>query len=162
MINLNYTLLLTIINFLLLVYVLKRLLWGPLTKFLDDRAQRIEDSIRAAEVNREEAQRLVEQQEEALRQARAEAKKIVDRGIAEADREARRVRQEAAEQAAKIVEQGRSDIALEVEQAKLELQRQAADLSVALAEKVLRRSLGEEDHRTLIETSLREWTKKIA
>jgi len=158
MINLNYTLLLTIINFLILVYVLKKLLWGPLTKFLDDRAQRIENSIRAAEVNREEAQRLVEQQEEAFRQARSEAKDIVERGIAEASREARRVRQEATEQATKIVEQGRADIASEVEQAKLELRRQAADLSVALAERILRRSLREEDHRTLIETSLREWT----
>ena len=101
MINLNYTLILTIINFLILVYVLKKLFWGPLTKFLDDRARGIEDSIRAAEVNREEAQRLIEQQEEALRQARTEAKEIVDRGIAEAAREARRVRQEAAEQAAR-------------------------------------------------------------
>lgn len=158
MININYTLLLTIINFLILVYVLKRLLWGPLTKFLDDRAKGIEDAIRATEVNREEAQRLVEQQEETLRKARREAKEIVDRGIAEAAREARRVRQEAAEQAAKIVEQGRADIALEVEQAKLELRSQTADLSVALAERILRRSLREEDHRTLIETSLREWT----
>ena len=158
MINLNYTLILTIINFLILVYVLKKLLWGPLTKFLDDRAKGIEDAIRAAEVNREEAQRLVEQQEEALRQVRTEAKGIVDRGIAEAAREARRVRQEAAEQAAKIVEQGRTDIALEVEQAKLELRKQTADLSVALAERILRRSLREEDHWTLIEAPLREWT----
>ena len=59
MININYTLLLTIINFLILVYVLKKLLWGPLTKFLDDRAEGIEDAIRATEVNREEAQHLV-------------------------------------------------------------------------------------------------------
>ena len=158
MININYTLLLTILNFLILVYVLKKLLWVPLTKFLDDRAKGIEESIRAAEVNREEAQRLVEQQEEALRKARMEAREIVDRGIAEANREARRVRHEGEKQAAKIIDQGRADIALEVEQAKLELRNQTADLSVALAERILRRTLGEEDHRVLIETSLREWT----
>ncbi len=158
MININYTLLLTIINFLILVYVLKKLLWVPLTKFLDDRAKGIEDSIRAAEVNREEAQRLVDHQEEALRKARMEAREIVDRGIAEASREARNVRHEGEKQATKIIEQGRADIALEVEQAKLELRKQAADLSVALAERILRRGLGEEDHRALIETSLREWT----
>ncbi len=48
MININYTFILTIINFLILVYVLKKLLWAPLTKFLDDRARGIEESIRAA------------------------------------------------------------------------------------------------------------------
>ncbi|MCK5327407.1 MAG: F0F1 ATP synthase subunit B [Candidatus Latescibacteria bacterium] len=158
MININYTFILTIINFLILVYVLKKLLWAPLTKFLDDRARGIEESIRAAEVNQEEAQRLVEHQEETLREARMEAREIVDRGIAEASREARNVRHEGEKQATKIIEQGRADIALEVEQAKLELRNQAADLSVALAERILRRSLGEEDHRALIETSLREWT----
>ncbi|MCD6334507.1 MAG: F0F1 ATP synthase subunit B [Candidatus Latescibacteria bacterium] len=158
MININYTLLLTILNFLVLVYVLKLLLWAPLTKFLDDRAKGIEESIRAAEVNREEAQRLVEQQEEALRKARMEAREIVDRGIAEANREARRIRHEGEKQATKIIDQARADIALEVEQAKLELRNQTADLSVALAERILRRTLGEEDHRALIETSLREWT----
>ncbi|MFH1007583.1 MAG: F0F1 ATP synthase subunit B [Candidatus Latescibacterota bacterium] len=157
MITVNYTLLLTILNFLILIYVLKKLLWGPLTKFLDDRAHGIEESIRAAQVNKEEAQRLVEQQEEALRKARVEAREIVDRSVAEASREAKNVRLEGENQARKIIEQGRADIALEVAQAKLELRNEAADLSILLAERILQRSLGKDDHRMLIETALREW-----
>ena len=58
MISINATVILTILNFILLIFVLGAVLWKPMLKFLDDRARKIEESLKLAEENKKRAEEL--------------------------------------------------------------------------------------------------------
>jgi len=157
MITLNATTLLTIINFLILVYILRRLLWGPLTRFLDERGRKVAGALQEAEERRREAERLRQEGEKALQEARAEARRIVDQAAAAAQEEARRVREEAKRQAEGFIRQAQAELKAQAEQVRRELRREAAELSVLLAGKIIKRKLSPEDHRDLVREYLSEW-----
>lgn len=153
----NATTLLTIINFLILVYILRKLLWGPLTRFLDERGRKVAGVLQEAEGRRLEAERLRQEGEKALREARAEARRIVDQAAAAAQEEARRVREEAKRQAEGFIRQAQAELKAQAEQVRRELRREAAELSVLLAGKIIKRKLSPEDHRDLVREYLSEW-----
>jgi len=157
MISLNATTFLTIINFLILVYILKKLLWGPLIRFLDERGQQVAGALQEAEERRKAAERLRQESERALQEARAEARRIVDGAVAAAREEARRIRDEAKRQAEEFIRQAQAELEAQTEQARRELRREAAELSELLAGRILKRSLSPEDHRELVREYLSGW-----
>ena len=157
MISLNATTLLTIINFLILVYILKKLLWGPLTHFLDERGRKVEGAIREAEEKMREAEELRKQGEIALQEARAQARGIVDKAVAAAQEEARRIREEAKRQAEGFLRQAQRELEAQAEQVRRELRREAAELSVLLAGRILKKKLSPEDHEEILREYISGW-----
>ncbi|MDI6793416.1 MAG: F0F1 ATP synthase subunit B [bacterium] len=156
MISLNFTFILQIINFLILMWVLYRLLYKPVTQFLEQRSANIRELIEGTEKDRQAAAKNLEEAKRVLAEKREEGLKLIEKARQVAIEEEKRILTEAKEAAGRICEEARVRMGQEVEQAKRELQAQVADLSLLVAEQVIHKSLSEKDHRKLVDEYTRE------
>ncbi len=143
-----------LINVGLLLFLLSRFAFKPIMAMLDQRAERIRDSLEAAERARAEAAQSQANIQAQLDAARREGQVIIEH----ASRAAEQLRQETIEVARREAEQllvrARQDFGLEREKAMLELRRQFADLTITAAERVIHQSLDATAHQRLIEEVL--------
>jgi F-type H+-transporting ATPase subunit b len=144
----------TLIIFVVLALILSRFAFGPITAAVRAREQALEEAITAAKRDREEAAGLLAQHRAALDASRGEAQKL----IADARVAAERVRAELVEQAhaeqATMLERARQEIESEKSRAIAQLRREAVDLAIAGAGKVIERNLDQAANRQLVESFL--------
>jgi F-type H+-transporting ATPase subunit b len=144
----------TLIIFVLLAFVLSKFAFGPITASVRAREQALEDAINAAKRDREEAAQLLAEHRAALDASRTEAQKI----IVDARATAERVRAELVEQAhaeqANMLARARQEIESQKVQAVAQLRREAVDLAIAGAGKVIDRNLDQAANRQLVESFL--------
>lgn len=155
-INLNLTLLLQTINFIILAIVLYKFLFKPLASFMEKRAEGIRHSLEEAKQAREEVARARAEYEEALRTARQEGAALRQRMERELTEERERAIQQSREEANRMITQARAEIDQEVRRAKAELREETVTLSLTAAERLLQRNLTEEDNRRLAEEYIEE------
>jgi F-type H+-transporting ATPase subunit b len=146
----------TLICFAITLYILKRYAFGPIQKLIDDRRERIRQSIEEADHAREEARSLLEEHRALIGQAKTDAEAILveARRIAEAQRE--RMREETDEDRQRQLEETKRQIAQATQQALVQLQQAVADLSVVTAERIARKTLTSDDQKRLIDEALAE------
>jgi F-type H+-transporting ATPase subunit b len=146
----------TIVTFVIVLLVLRRFAWKPILASMEAREAGIRRLIDDAEAAREEADRLLEEYNRRLAEARAEGQKLV----AEAKEAGERVRAEtldrARAEAEGIVARAGAEIDLERRKALAEIRERAVDLAIGAAERVLEESLNEERHRRVAEDYLKE------
>ncbi len=151
-----------IINFTILLTVLYLLLYKPVTRMLDQRGERIKESLEQADRMKAESAEAEEAVRKQIEEAREEGRAIV----AQATQVAERVREEAREQARRDAEQitarAQADIQRERDEALERLRAQFSDLAILAAERVINSSLDEAQHRQLIEEVLQEGTQNGA
>ena len=138
------------VNFLLLLWLLQRFLLRPILKMLDDRSNRIRDSLAQAEEVRAQTARMEEESRGILDEARREGQQMLAQARTNAERIAAEATQRAQDEANHIVERAKQELAREREQAFQELRAQIADLTVTAASHVIRRSLDDSAHRELV------------
>jgi F-type H+-transporting ATPase subunit b len=148
--------LVSIVNFLLLLYVMRRLLWGPITAMLANRAEKIREGLAMAAAAKAERERMEAEVERLLADARREAQTIAERMTAAAEAAAADIRAQAKTEADRIRERGREDATHLHDQALAQLRSELAGMVVLAASRVLGRELDPEKHRALIEQSLDE------
>jgi F-type H+-transporting ATPase subunit b len=146
----------TLLLFLISMYVLAKLAFPRISEALDKRQKAIEDSIDAAERTRQEADSLLADYRERLKEARGQADEIVDRARKAAETHERESQEEAKAKRDQMMEQTRRDIETETRRAIQEIRREVADLTVLATEKVTRKTLNDEDQRRLVEDALSE------
>lgn len=146
----------TLIAFGATFYVLKRMAFPKIAEALDKRQRAIEDSIDTAERTRKEADLLLDEYRERLREARQQAEEIVSRARTAAENVERKGLEEAKQVREELMEQARRDIEGETRRAIQEIRNEVADLTVLATEKVTRKTLTEEDQRRLVEEALGE------
>ncbi|MEW5767882.1 MAG: F0F1 ATP synthase subunit B [bacterium] len=156
MISLNFTLVLQIINFLILTGILYKLLYKPVTQFLEKRSAYIRELIEGTEKDKQEAAKNLAEAKETLAEKREEALGMVEKARQTAAKEEKRIMAEANAKAKWICEEAKAQMDQEVERAKRELRAQVADLSILVAERIIRKSLTEKDHRKLVDEYTRE------
>ena len=154
MISINATVILTLLNFILLVAVLGTILWKPMLKFLDERARKIDESLKIAEENKRRAEEMQIEHDKILKEARAKATEIVDTAMSNASKESRDYINQSKEQAHNIIESAKKEIQMEAERIKQDLRKEVASMTIDLAGKVLDREISEKDHRELINKNL--------
>jgi F-type H+-transporting ATPase subunit b len=144
----------TLIIFVILAFILTKFAFGPITKSVEARERALEEAINAAKRDREEAANLLAEHRAALDASRSEAQKI----IVDARAAAERVRAELVEQAhaeqANMLARARQDIEAEKAKAIVALRREAVDLAIAGAGKVIDRNLDQAANRQLVENFL--------
>jgi len=150
LIHLDRSLVVQALNFLILLVLLHRLLYRPLLAKMEERSAAIRKALDEAAAARAEAARQAEEHAARLRHAQAEALAIREAALREAQEEARRQLEAAQARAQRLVEETRAQLDAEIRRAREELRREVADLATAVAEKLLRRSLRDEDHRRII------------
>ena len=148
-----------LILFVALVLLLQKFAWKPILNSVNEREEGIKNALDEAENARKEMQNLNADNERILKEARAqrdtllkEAREMKESIISEAKNEAQ-------VQAAKIVEQAQATIEAEKQAAITDLKNQVAELSVGIAEKVVRGELADKNKQTkLVEELLKEVT----
>jgi F-type H+-transporting ATPase subunit b len=146
----------TLLAFGLTLYLLNKLAFPRIAEALDKRTKAIEDSIDTAERTKAEAEELLQEYRERLKEARGQAEEIVARARKAAEVHERDSLDKARESREELMEQTRRDIEAETRRAIQEIRNEVADLTVQATEKVTRKALTEEDQRRLVEEALSE------
>jgi len=146
----------TIIAFAITLWVLKRYAFGPVQKLIDDRRDRIRQSIDEADRAREEARSLLEEHRALIGQAKSEAEEILAEARKIADSQRERMRGEIEEDRQRRLEETERQIDQATAQALGEIRREVAALSLLAAEKITKKSLTDADQQRLIDEALAE------
>jgi F-type H+-transporting ATPase subunit b len=146
----------TLIAFGITYVILRKVAFPRIQEALDRRANAIEESIKHAEVTRKEADELLAEYRERLKEAREQADQIVARARKAAETAEREAAEQAREKREELLEQTRRDIEAETRRAIQELRKEVADLTIMATEKVTRKTLSPEDQRKLVEEALSE------
>ena len=123
--------------------------WGfpMITDSVQKRADRINESIKKAKEAEESLRNLASEQDAIVEKARKEQAKIMKEAAASRDALIEQAKVQARDEAAKIIDQARTQIAAEKESALRDVRKEVAALSVAVAEKVLRKDLEQDSGR---------------
>lgn len=148
--------LVSIVNFLVILFLLRRYLWGPILTVLANRAEKIREGLAMAEAAKAERERMKAEVEKLLGDARRDAQAIGERMTKAAEAAAAEVRSQAKTEADRIRERGREDAKQLHDQALAQLRSELAGMVVLAASRVLGREVKAEQHRALIEQSLDE------
>jgi F-type H+-transporting ATPase subunit b len=154
LINLDKSLVVQGINFLLLLFILWRFLYRPFIAKMEERTQTIRKALEDAESARAEAQRRAAEHERKLEAAHAEAQAIREAALRQAAEEQRRTLEAARQEASRIVEAARAETEQDVRRARGELRQEVAELAVAVAEQLIRKSLRDDDHRRIVRDAI--------
>jgi F-type H+-transporting ATPase subunit b len=146
----------TIVTFLVLVALLAKFAWRPLLEALERRQSAIARSLEDAQKARQELERLNQEQQRMMAAARTEAEAIVSRSRADAELLREELKQKSKAEAAVIVKNAETQIQMETARALQQIRQEAVDLSVAIASKILQRSVSREDNERLIEQTLQQ------
>ena len=154
LIEVNWTLGVQLVSFLLLLAVLYKLMYRPLMAALEGRTAAIQQQLAEAQAAREEAQRAFGAMEERVRAAQAEAQALRERALREAAELRDRLSAEARQEAARLIEGAQAQISQEVRHARAELRAEVGVLATQIAERLIRKSLNDEDHQRLLREAL--------
>jgi F-type H+-transporting ATPase subunit b len=146
----------TLIAFFVTYLLLRRLAFPRIQEALDRRQKAIDDSIDAADRTRREAEELLAEYRERLKEARRQADDIVERARKSGETIERETVDDAKHKREELLEAARRDIETETQRAIQEIRKEVADLTVLATEKVTRKALTEEDQRQLVEDALAE------
>ncbi|RPJ43441.1 MAG: ATP synthase F0 subunit B [Candidatus Latescibacterota bacterium] len=149
----------TIVSFLAFFFLLRRVAWGPVLQALERREKRIQDAVESAEAAQGEASRLLAEQKEALKGARDEARAVIAEAASDAERRGGEILAESRKEAERLLERARAEIRSEETQAVERIRREAVDLALGAAAKLIERSMTDADHRRLVEAFVAESTK---
>jgi F-type H+-transporting ATPase subunit b len=145
-----------VVNFFVLLVILRLVAYKPILRMLDERKQKIAEGLNAAEIARAEAASAQANIQAQLDVARKEGQEIV----ANAQNIATRIQADAREQSTKdreaSLERARSEIQMERDRAIADLRGEFADITVKAAEKVINQSLDRQAHQRVIDETLAE------
>lgn len=130
--------------FIILLVLLSKFAWKPILAALDEREQTIESSIKSAELARAEMANLVAENEKLLIQARGERDEILKKANEHASEIMEKARGEASKVTSKMIEDAKEVIENEKLAAITDIKIQVAEVSLEVAEKLMRRNLSDE------------------
>lgn len=131
------TFIFSIVAFLLMFWIVSAVGFKPIAKMLEQRRVHVTSQIEEAEKSREEAERILAEQQRVLEESRKEAKAILEAARVRAEEQARTILQEAQAESARILEDGRALIERERAEAMNEVLSRVANLTVELTTKLL-------------------------
>jgi F-type H+-transporting ATPase subunit b len=146
----------TLLLFGVSMYVLAKLAFPRISDALDRRQHAIEESIDAADRIRAEADGILAEYRERLKEARQQAESIIERARKAAETHEREATEEAKAKREQMMDQTRRDIETETRRAIQEIRREVADLTIMATEKVTRKTLTDEDQKRLVQEALSE------
>lgn len=148
-----------ILSFLILLFVLSKLLYKPVVKMLDERAERIKESLSAAENAKEEAALSAEKIEKELIVARQEGQKIIDQAKQFGQDFKEKEKDKALQEIEILIEKSKNDLEKETQVAINEIRKNFSVLILDVAEKIVDKEIDENTHKKLIEKILKEEVK---
>ena len=141
----------TSLSFFIVAFLLKKFAWGPILSSIEERDNFIAKSLEKAEEAKLEMQSLKAENEKILSEARAERETILKEARAMKEQIVQEAKKTASLEKARMVKQAKDEIIREKANALSEVKNQVAQLSLEIAEKVIKQELnGDEKHRSLV------------
>lgn len=140
----------TIINFIILVLVLKHFLWDKIKAIIEEREDYIEEKLNQAEEESQKARLYLIENERILSNSRKEGKKIIESKKEKANRVYNDIIEDANKEARSIMDRAKLEISREKEKAQYEIKKQVVDLAIDLSAKAIEEKVGETKQRELI------------
>ncbi|MEE8442589.1 MAG: F0F1 ATP synthase subunit B [Dehalococcoidia bacterium] len=145
-----------LVNFTVLLAILRLVAYKPILRMLDQRSNRIRESLEQAERTRKESAERQVEMEQQIQDARREGQSLIEQARQMADRFREEERERARQEAETFLTRARADIQRERDNAVEEVREQFADLAITAAERVIRRSLDSDAHKEIIDQVLEE------
>lgn len=146
-----WTMLFAWCNLLILYLFLKKLLFVPMKKMIDDRQKEIDDMYENAENAEKDADRNKALYEEKLRAASDESEEILKNAVRRAQLKEEDILRDAQAEASRIYERAEEQIALEKKRALDEVKNEVSDMAIEIAGAVIGREVSEDEHAELID-----------
>jgi F-type H+-transporting ATPase subunit b len=145
----------TTLSFLIVLFLLRKMAWGPILKSLKEREDSIEGALQSAEKAKEEMEKLQSSNEALLREARDERDLLLKEARATKDAIVGEAKSKGKEEADRIISEARTAIENEKMAAITELKAEVANISLDIAEKLLRKELsGDAGQQDLVDNML--------
>ena len=144
----------TLAIFLVLMFILSKYAFKPILAAVEARERALEEAIEGAKRDREEAQKAMEEQRKHIQDARTEAQRLIAEGRGAGEKLRAEMLEQTKAQQAELLDRARRDIQGEKERAVAELRREAVDLAIAGASKVIEKNLDDQSNRKLVEEFL--------
>ncbi len=149
--GISFNLLITqIVNFVILLILLRLLLYKPILNMLASRRQKIQESLEYAERVKQDAANQQKEFERKLEETRRETQAAAAAAAQVGEKEREAILAQAREEARKLVEQAKDQIEYERKQMMSDLHEQVVNLSLLAAQKVIGQSLDDQQHRQLV------------
>ncbi len=145
-----------LINFGLLLVLLRMFAYKPVMNMLDQRAEKIKESMDHAETVKKSAEEADVEVAKRIEEASHEGQKIIKQAMEAGEAARTKAMQQAKEDAKVLVEKARVEIQRERNEVVEELRKEVSDLAILAAGKVVSRSMDKEEHRRMIDEILRE------
>jgi F-type H+-transporting ATPase subunit b len=149
-VNINLTLIIQMIVFLLLVFFTMSFIWPPLMRAVEERQKKIAHGLAAADRGEQELQKARESADVILREARERAGQIIDQAQHRANDIMEQARAGAQQEGQRLVASAQQQIGLEASRARESLRREIGQIAIAAASKLLEREIDPRAHQELI------------
>jgi F-type H+-transporting ATPase subunit b len=147
MLDFSVTFIITIINIAILFFILRAVLFKPVTKFMAERAKRVQDSIDQAERDKTRAKNLLDQYENKLKDVDAEAESVLHTAHEDAEKEAERCIAEGKASAENIIANTRRQLEAERQEVLARFMTDATAIVMAAASRLAARELSGDDNQ---------------
>lgn len=144
-----------VINFLVLLFVLKKFVYKPILNLFDSRAKRIADGLKAAEQNIKLQEEMEERQQQVLAEAKSQAQKIVQEAKKQADQLVRDAQASAKAQTKKLIDKERSAATAQLKAESKQMQRQLSDTVLDATERVIGQYLDKKIDKAIVDQQIK-------
>ena len=150
------TLFFTILNILILYFILKKLLFKPVTNYMDGRTNKIKEALDMASEAKEKVEKLEEESKKRLKETKEEGVLILDSYQKKAETEYNKIIEKAKQDADILIKNTRSELEAEKAEVLRTIKDEIADLVIEASEKVLNKNIDEKTNKALIADFLAE------
>ncbi|MDP3732926.1 MAG: F0F1 ATP synthase subunit B [Candidatus Daviesbacteria bacterium] len=144
-----------VVNFLILLFILKKFLYKPILKVLEERKRKIEESLKNAEEIEKKLQLTEDEKEKILAKTSQEAQRLLDRVKKEIELMKEEGKVEAQQEAVRIIQKGQEQLQAEMEKMKQELMGNLGVLVAAGMEKVVGKVINIQDQKKIIDQEIK-------
>ncbi len=154
--NLNFTLVIELLSFAILVFILTKILYNPLLNFLEKRKSLIQGSIDEAKRLKEQTEKNLQEAQRILKESKNEALGIKERAHIETEELRINNIEQSKNETAQIMDEARQAIQKELDSARSKIKKEVGDISIQVAEKLLAREIKLSDHKRLVDEAIDE------
>lgn len=145
-----------LVNFLIVLAVLWMFVYKPVIKFLDERAEKIDKSVKDAELIEKRLQEIIAEREEVLAAARKESSALLEKAQADAELRGQEMVTSAKREVERVIAKGKQSLAEDQETALRELRKEIIDLSLKAATRILQKEVDPKKAQSIAEEVVRK------
>lgn len=152
----KYTFIFVAINLIVLYFFMKKFLFKPVTNFMENRKNTIEQALNAAEQAKAQEAETRKKYEEQIKNIKAESEKLLDEARVKAERQHEEIIANAKKEALAIVQKGHDDVERERAEMLRQIRQQIAVLAISAATKVVQANMDTEANKVMVDKFIDE------